>query len=139
MKVTGSCHCGFITIEGEADPEKVNICHCTDCQTGTGSAFRVSVPISGDVFKMKGQPTNYVKTTSESGNPRVQAFCPKCGSPIYSTSPGEGQQASCMVVRTAEHDITRLEGVSTLCLANPTADRHNASSAHLVYKIIERT
>ena len=45
MKVTGACHCGAITIEGEADPEKVNICHCTDCQTGTGSAFRVSVPI----------------------------------------------------------------------------------------------
>ena len=48
MKVTGACHCGFITIEGEADPEKVNICHCTDCQTGTGSAFRVSVPIPGN-------------------------------------------------------------------------------------------
>ena len=54
MKVTGACHCGAITIEGEADPEKVNICHCTDCQTGTGSAFRVSVPIPGDAFKMKG-------------------------------------------------------------------------------------
>src|SRR5215218_9134617 len=73
MKVTGACHCGFITIEGEADPEKVNICHCTDCQTGTGSAFRVSVPIPGSVFKMQGQPTN------------------------YSTTPGEGQQAAYMV------------------------------------------
>jgi hypothetical protein len=52
MKVTGSCHCGNITIEGEADPEKVTICHCTDCQTGTGSAFRVSVPIPGTLFKM---------------------------------------------------------------------------------------
>jgi hypothetical protein len=31
MKVTGACHCGTITIEGEADPEKVSICHCTDC------------------------------------------------------------------------------------------------------------
>ena len=75
MKVTGACHCGSITIEGEADPEKVTICHCTDCQTGTGSAFRVSVPIPGKRFKMKGQPTNYVKTTADSGNPRVQAFC----------------------------------------------------------------
>ena len=90
MKVTGGCHCGFITIEGEADPEKVNVCHCTDCQTGTGSAFRVSVPIPGNVFKMRGQPTNYVKTTSESGNPRVQAFCPKCGSPIFSADPTDG-------------------------------------------------
>ncbi len=97
MKITGACHCGHITIEGEADPERVSVCHCTDCQTGTGSAFRVSVPIPGATFKMTGQPANYLKTTAESGNPRVQAFCPKCGSPIYSTSPGEGQQASYMV------------------------------------------
>ena len=49
------------------------------------------------MFKMKGQPTNYLKTTADSGNPRVQAFCGQCGSPIYSTTPGEGQQASYMV------------------------------------------
>ena len=97
MKVDGACHCGYITIEAEADPEKTTICHCTDCQTGTGSAFRVSVPVSGTSFKMSGAPTNYLKTTAESGRPRVQAFCPRCGSPIYSTSPGEGQQASYMV------------------------------------------
>ena len=46
---------------------------------------------------MTGTPTPYVKTTADSGNPRVQAFCPKCGSPIYSTTPGEGKQASYMV------------------------------------------
>ena len=97
MKINGACHCGFITVAGEADPEKVSICHCTDCQTGTGSAFRISVPIPGDTFQMTGQPTSYVKTTAESGKPRVQAFCPKCGSPIYSTTPGEGRQASYMV------------------------------------------
>lgn len=97
MKIDGACHCGYITIEGEADPEKTTICHCTDCQTGTGSAFRVSVPVPGTAFRMTGEPTAYVKTTADSGNPRVQAFCPRCGSPIYSTSPGEGVQASYMV------------------------------------------
>jgi hypothetical protein len=76
MKIDGACHCGYITIEGEADPEKTQVCHCTDCQTGTGSAFRVSVPVPGASFKMSGQPTNYTKTTADSGNPRVQAFCP---------------------------------------------------------------
>ena len=88
MKVSGSCHCGLITIEGEADPERVTICNCTDCQTGASSAFRVSVPVSGSTFKMNGQPTAYTKTTSDSGRPRVQPFCPKCGTPIYSTAPG---------------------------------------------------
>jgi len=92
MRIDGACHCGNITIEGEADPEKTSVCHCTDCQTGTGSAFRVSVPVPGTSFKMTGQPANYLKTTSDSSNPRVQAFCPKCGTPIYSTSPGDGVQ-----------------------------------------------
>ena len=97
MKINGACHCGTITIEGEADPEKVSICHCTDCQARTGSAFGVSIPIPGDTFKMTGEPTTYLKTTAESGNPRLQAFCPHCGSSIYSTTPGEGRQASYMV------------------------------------------
>ena len=97
MRIEGACHCGFITVEAEADPEKVTICHCTDCQTGTGSAFRVSIPVPGPSFKMTGQPTAYLKTTADSGNPRVQTFCPKCGTPIYSTSPGDGVQPSYMV------------------------------------------
>src|SRR3954467_14971077 len=88
MKVDGACHCGYISIEAEADPEKTTICHCTDCQTGTGSAFRVSVPVAGSSFRMSGEPTVYLKTTADSGNARAQAFCPRCGSPIYSTSPG---------------------------------------------------
>ena len=94
MKIDGSCHCGAIKIEGEADPEKAQICHCTDCQTGTGSAFRVSIPVAGAAFKMTGQPTLYVKTTADSGKPRVQAFCGTCGSPIYSTTVGDGVQPS---------------------------------------------
>ena len=98
MKVHGSCSCGFITFEAEADPEKVSICHCTDCQTSTGTAFRTNVPIAGKDFKMlSGEPAIYVKTTAESGNPRAQAFCPKCGSPIYSTTPGDGPKPSYMV------------------------------------------
>jgi hypothetical protein len=97
MKIDGACHCGHITIEGDADPEQTTICHCSDCQTGTGSAFRVSVPVPGSTLRISGQPTIYLKTTTESGNPRAQAFCPRCGSPIYSTSPGEGRQASYMV------------------------------------------
>jgi hypothetical protein len=46
---------------------------------------------------MSGVPATYLKTTAESGHPRLQAFCPRCGSPIYSTTPGEGQQPSYMV------------------------------------------
>jgi len=97
MKIQGSCFCGAVTIEGEADPAMVSVCHCADCQSGSGTAFRVSVPVSGATFKLTGTPAVYVKTTADSGNPRAQAFCPTCGSPLYSTAPGEGQQAMYIV------------------------------------------
>ena len=98
MKVTGGCHCGTITYEAEVDPAAVWICHCTDCQSSTGTAFRTNVPVPGASFKMlSGTPTVYIKTTAESGNPRAQAFCPKCGSPIYSTTPGDGPKEAYMV------------------------------------------
>ncbi|HKS84062.1 MAG TPA: GFA family protein [Pseudolabrys sp.] len=90
MKVDGACHCGRITFEAEADPEAAYICHCTDCQTLSGSAFRVVVPSQKGSFKIRtGEPRIYVKT-AESGNRREQAFCPDCGSPIYSSSADDG-------------------------------------------------
>ena len=84
MRIDGGCHCGLISFEGDADPERAAICHCTDCQTLSGSAFRTVVPVAGESFKLSGRPTIYVKT-AESGIKREQAFCPHCGSPIFST------------------------------------------------------
>src|ERR1043165_119837 len=97
MKIDGACFCGSIKIEGEADPDSAGICHCTDCQSGSGTAFRVSIPVSGTTFKMTGQPTIFIKTTAESGHPRAQAFCPTCGSPLSSPTPGEVQRAMYIV------------------------------------------
>jgi hypothetical protein len=92
MKVDGACACGAIKVEAEADPEKTQLCHCTDCQTATGTAFRVSVPVPGASLKLSGVPATYLKTTADSGNPRLQGFCGTCGTPLYSTTPGEGVQ-----------------------------------------------
>lgn len=90
MKIDGGCHCGDITYEAEIDPEKVVICHCTDCQTLSGSAFRTVALTLVDSFKLlSGTPTVYVKV-GDSGAERQQAFCPRCGSPLYSTTNDEG-------------------------------------------------
>jgi hypothetical protein len=89
MNVEGSCHCGQITFEAEVDPGAVRICHCTDCQTLTGSAYRVNVQTPAGSFVLRsGTPKIYVKT-AESGNKRAHAFCPNCGTPIYATDPHE--------------------------------------------------
>jgi hypothetical protein len=84
MKIDGACHCGSITYNADIDPRRVVICHCTDCQTLSGSAYRVTVPVAAERFTISGTPTLYTKT-AESGKKRFQAFCPKCGSPIFSS------------------------------------------------------
>jgi hypothetical protein len=101
MKIDGGCHCGYITYEAEADPERTSICHCADCQHLTGSAFRTSVPAAEGSFRLlSGEPAIYLKT-AESGRQRVQAFCPRCGSPLYATAPGDGLKIYNIRVGTA--------------------------------------
>jgi hypothetical protein len=90
MKIDGRCHCGYIAYEAEIDPEKVVICHCTDCQTLSGSAFRTVALTHENAFRLlSGEPKIYVKT-GESGTKRVQSFCPECGTPIYSSTIVDG-------------------------------------------------
>lgn len=89
MKITGGCHCGKIAFEAEVNPENVVICHCTDCQSLSGSAFRSVVISDKDAFKFtSGEPKTYIKM-GDSGNEREQTFCPDCGSPIYSAPVGD--------------------------------------------------
>jgi hypothetical protein len=88
MYVDGSCHCGKIQYEAEVNPAHVVVCHCTDCQALSGTAFRVVVATTAGGFRvLRGELKTYVKV-GESGKPREQTFCCDCGSPIYSAAPG---------------------------------------------------
>lgn len=88
MKITGGCHCGHIRYEAEVDPATVRVCHCNDCQTLTGTAFRTNIASLPGSFVLKsGTPKIYLKT-AESGNRRAHGFCPECGTPLYATDPG---------------------------------------------------
>jgi hypothetical protein len=88
MHITGGCHCNAIRFEAEVDPVQVSACHCTDCQVLTGTAFRISISALPGTFRVvAGTPRVYTKT-ADSGRHREQAFCERCGSPLYATSPG---------------------------------------------------
>ena len=92
MHVDGACHCGDITYTAEIDPARVIICHCTDCQVLSSSAFRMVVLAEKGTFRLlRGKPTIYVKT-ADSGRKRAHAFCPNCGTQMYATPPGENPQ-----------------------------------------------
>ncbi len=58
MKIEGGCHCGSIRFEAEVDPATVVICHCTDCQTFSDSAFLTVVLTKPGAFALlAGAPT----------------------------------------------------------------------------------
>ena len=87
MKVEGGCHCGQIKFSAEVDAEHVEICHCSDCQTLSGSAYRTVVPAKEGTFKLLSGELKLYEKTGENGSIRVQSFCPQCGTPIYSSPP----------------------------------------------------
>ena len=88
MNIDGQCHCGRVTYQAEADPERVSICHCTDCQTLTGSPYRVTVICSGDQIRMTGQAPKIYAKTGDNGRTRYQHFCGECGSPLFTSGDG---------------------------------------------------
>jgi hypothetical protein len=103
MKVQGACHCGNVRYEAEVDPMRVTICHCTDCQQLTGSAFRVTVrALQKDFVLLAGSPATYIKT-GDSGALRAQVFCRDCGSPLYTYGVGHtetyGLRVGCIAQR----------------------------------------
>lgn len=86
MHVHGACHCGAIRYEAVVDPEKTMICHCSDCQVLSATAFRVNVPAKAeDLRLLQGTPKEYVKL-GDSGARRAQGFCAECGAQIYATA-----------------------------------------------------
>ncbi|MBB4573142.1 GFA family protein [Rhizobium sp. MC63] len=103
MHITGGCHCGAVRYQAEIDAERVSICHCTDCQRLTGSAYRVTAPVRSERFTLKsGEPREYSKY-GESGGLSRQFFCANCGSPLYRTD----EKGSAIGIRLGSIDQRR--------------------------------
>ncbi|KAK6001323.1 hypothetical protein QM012_002654 [Aureobasidium pullulans] len=80
--VSGSCLCGKVGIEYSGEPALKALCHCTDCQKISGSAYSVNNVVSGDGFKITGSPKSFTKT-ADSGKKITSYFCGDCGSTLY--------------------------------------------------------
>ncbi|VAW63904.1 hypothetical protein MNBD_GAMMA09-1145 [hydrothermal vent metagenome] len=54
---TGSCECKTIQYKLTAEPLTCYACHCTDCQTSSGSAFGLSMLVNeADITVTEGEP-----------------------------------------------------------------------------------
>ena len=81
--ITGGCLCGEIRYECEGDPVRAFICHCTDCQRFTGSAFSPELFFPKESFRLlSGTPSGHT-VAAESGNSMERQFCGRCGSSLF--------------------------------------------------------
>ena len=90
MKIDGKCHCGQTAYEAEIDPQSVTICHCTDCQTHSASAYGVVVGVVDKRFHLLSGTLKVFNKTADSGTVRALAFCPEYGTRIHATTVGAG-------------------------------------------------
>jgi len=88
ISVKGSCLCGSITFESEAEPAVTGICACRQCQKEGGGAFSINVALPRTGLKIAGRTLKTFRDRGENGQPVHRLFCGKCGSPIVSYSDG---------------------------------------------------
>lgn len=85
---TGGCQCGSIRYKLVGTPQMLYVCHCTDCQQQSSSAFGMSLLMSpGDVdFTPSKKRLQTWDTHAEDGVIKRCAFCPDCGTRIMHSS-----------------------------------------------------
>lgn len=92
MKIDGNCLCGHIRYEAVIDPSMVAICHCTDCQTHSGTAYGIVVGVVDQQFQLLQGALKVYDKTADSGTVRALAFCPECGTRIHASTPGDSSK-----------------------------------------------
>jgi hypothetical protein len=86
MHIDGACHCGAVSFTAVISPDRVMVCHCTDCQVLSGAPFRAVAVAPYESLVVHGTTKSYIKV-AQSGNRRAQVFCPECGTPLWATAP----------------------------------------------------
>jgi hypothetical protein len=76
---TGGCRCGALRYEITQTPQLVYVCHCTDCQRITTSAFSMSLVLPVESFHLLAGVPQMVQRVSKSGYAQTSRICPKCG------------------------------------------------------------
>lgn len=83
----GACICGSVRYRIAAEPIALFACHCSDCQTITGSGYVLAlrVPYNG-VTVTQSKAVAYERTESE-GRTRIIHRCPNCLTILWSERP----------------------------------------------------
>ena len=103
MERTGGCACGAIRFCITGELLGTGACHCSDCQkmAGGGPNYVALVP-KGVLAVTQGEPKLY-QTKGDSGDDVARAFCPECGTPLWSIP----RHAPFMTIKAGAFDDTK--------------------------------
>lgn len=87
---TASCRCGQLCAVTTAEPVRVSVCHCLNCQKRSGSAFAVQARWPAEQVEIEGSSKSFA-LAGDSGNKGIFHFCPECGSDVYYRIEGNAQ------------------------------------------------
>ena len=94
LPLTGGCSCGAIRYEIISFPLLLYTCNCTECQTASGSAFALNMPVATKDFQItQGQPKGW-RRPSPSGADVTSWFCGDCGGRIYGERAGRPESTN---------------------------------------------
>jgi hypothetical protein len=98
----GGCACGEVRYRLSSGPMFVHCCHCTSCQTETGSAFAINALIESDRVETTRGAAEPVMTPSESGRGQRIWRCPACHVALWSNYRGAGDAVHFVRVGTLD-------------------------------------
>lgn len=90
LPITGGCQCGSIRYSLRAKPLVFYLCHCTECQRHTSSAFGESLRFRREDMDVSPGLVCFSRM-SESGKQRQGWFCPDCGVRIWHGTEGSSE------------------------------------------------
>jgi len=103
LPLTGGCCCGAIRYEIGSFPLLLYTCNCTECQTASGSAFALNMPVATESLRIvQGSPKGW-RRPSPSGADVTSWFCADCGGRLYGERKGRPET---MNVRAGTLDDT---------------------------------
>ncbi len=79
----GGCQCGAVRYRVDGKPVALSVCHCTECQRQSGSAFGMSLLVREDGFQLLSGELKTFTRAADSGRTVDCAFCSNCGTRIY--------------------------------------------------------
>lgn len=83
----GACICGYVRYRIAEEPITLFACHCSDCQTATGSGFVLALRVPyGGVTVTQGAAKPYTRTEADERR-RIIHRCPHCLTILWSERP----------------------------------------------------